>query len=107
MRSPARRPAPAGQRKSVGIALDFARIGAIAADRARRFEAPLDALPKPDLARRASNWAISDLSGALSRLGKDIEESPVTAYVLAANADKVVDCRGGKDNPGVVDDLLK
>ncbi|MGF7146635.1 aspartyl-tRNA(Asn)/glutamyl-tRNA(Gln) amidotransferase subunit B [Sphingomonas zeicaulis] len=149
---------------------------------ARWFEALLDALAKPELARQASNWVISDLFGALNRLGKDIEESPVTpkqgaellglvadgtlsgtlakqvfeimletgedpakiveekglkqtsdtgaieaaiANVMAANADKVADYRGGKDklfgffvgqtmkamggkaNPGVVNDLLK
>ena len=149
---------------------------------ARWFEALLDALAKPELARQASNWVISDLFGALNRLGKSIEESPVTprqgaellglvadktlsgtlakqvfeimletgddaariveekglkqtsdtgaieaaiADVMAANADKVADYRGGKDklfgffvgqtmkamggkaNPGVVNDLLK
>ncbi|AHE52750.1 Asp-tRNA(Asn)/Glu-tRNA(Gln) amidotransferase subunit GatB [Sphingomonas sanxanigenens] len=149
---------------------------------ARWFEALLDALAKPDLARQASNWVISDLFGALNRLGKDIEDSPVTprqgaellglvadgtlsgtlakqvfeimletgddpariveekglkqtsdtgaieaaiADVMAANADKVADYRGGKDklfgffvgqtmkamggkaNPGVVNELLK
>jgi aspartyl-tRNA(Asn)/glutamyl-tRNA(Gln) amidotransferase subunit B len=31
-----------------------------------------------DLARRASNWLISDLFGALNRLGRSIEDSPVT-----------------------------
>jgi aspartyl-tRNA(Asn)/glutamyl-tRNA(Gln) amidotransferase subunit B len=31
----------------------------------------------PDLARRASNWVISDLFGALNRLGRTIEDSPV------------------------------
>jgi aspartyl-tRNA(Asn)/glutamyl-tRNA(Gln) amidotransferase subunit B len=31
-----------------------------------------------ELARRASNWLISDLFGALNRLGKGIEDSPVT-----------------------------
>ncbi len=133
-------------------------------------------------AKRAANWVISDLFGALNRLGKDITESPVSpsqgaellalvadgtlsgtlakqvfeimletgdnagaivearglkqtsdtgaieaaiAEVMAANADKVADYRGGKDklfgffvgqtmkamagkaNPGVVNELLK
>jgi aspartyl-tRNA(Asn)/glutamyl-tRNA(Gln) amidotransferase subunit B len=133
-------------------------------------------------ARRAANWVISDLFGALNRLGKDITESPVTptqgaallslvadgtlsgtlakqvfeimletgedpaaivearglkqtsdtgaieaaiADVMAANADKVAEYRGGKDklfgffvgqvmkamagkaNPGVVNELLR
>jgi aspartyl-tRNA(Asn)/glutamyl-tRNA(Gln) amidotransferase subunit B len=133
-------------------------------------------------AKRAANWVISDLFGALNRLGKDITDSPVTAAqgaallslvadgtlsgtlakqvfeimletgedpdtivearglkqtsdtgailaaiadVMAANADKVAEYRGGKDklfgffvgqvmkamagkaNPGVVNELLK
>jgi len=151
---------------------------------ARWFEALLDATGKPgaDVARAASNWLISDLFGALNRLGKAIDESPVSpkqgaellglvadgtlsgtlakqvfeimletgddpakiveerglkqtsdtgaiekviAEVMAANADKVEEYRGGKDklfgffvgqtmkamggkaNPGVVNDLLK
>jgi aspartyl-tRNA(Asn)/glutamyl-tRNA(Gln) amidotransferase subunit B len=151
---------------------------------ARWFEALVAATGKPaaDIARTASNWLISDLFGALNRLGKAIEESPVSpaqgaellglvadgtlsgtlgkqvfeimletgenpakiveerglkqtsdtgaieaviAEVMAANADKVAEYRGGKDklfgffvgqtmkamagkaNPGVVNDLLK
>jgi aspartyl-tRNA(Asn)/glutamyl-tRNA(Gln) amidotransferase subunit B len=148
---------------------------------ARWFEALLETLGEPH-AKRAANWVTSDLFGALNRLGKGIEESPVTpaqaaellaltadgtlsgtlakqvfeimletgedpariveerglrqtsdtgaieaaiAEVLAANADKVADYRGGKDklfgffvgqvmkamqgkaNPGVVNDLLR
>ena len=138
--------------------------------------------PEAEVARTASNWLVSDLFGALNRLGKDIEDSPVSAAqgaellalvadgtlsgtlakqvfeimletgedpgaivearglkqtsdtgaieaeiakVLAANADKVADYRGGKDklfgffvgqtmkamagkaNPAVVNMLLK
>ncbi|ARR56241.1 aspartyl/glutamyl-tRNA(Asn/Gln) amidotransferase subunit B [Rhizorhabdus wittichii DC-6] len=151
---------------------------------ARWFEALLDAAGKPgaEVARAASNWLISDLFGALNRLGKAIDESPVSprqgaellalvadgtlsgtlakqvfeimletgddpariveerglkqtsdtgaieaviAEVMAANADKVAEYRGGKDklfgffvgqtmkamggkaNPGVVNELLK
>ncbi|MFC0304234.1 Asp-tRNA(Asn)/Glu-tRNA(Gln) amidotransferase subunit GatB [Rhizorhabdus histidinilytica] len=151
---------------------------------ARWFEALLDATGKPgaEVARAASNWLISDLFGALNRLGKAIDESPVSpkqgaellalvadgtlsgtlakqvfeimletgddpakiveerglkqtsdtgaieaviAEVMAANADKVAEYRGGKDklfgffvgqtmkamggkaNPGVVNELLK
>ena len=132
------------------------------------------------LAKSAANWVISDLFGALNRLGKDITESPVSpaqgaellalvadgtlsgtlakqvfeimletgegaivearglkqtsdtgaieaviAEVMAANADKVAEYRGGKDklfgffvgqvmkamagkaNPGVVNELLR
>jgi len=151
---------------------------------ARWFEALVAATGKPEgeIARTASNWLISDLFGALNRLGKSIEDSPVSpkqgaellslvadgtlsgtlakqvfeimletgddagkivedrglkqtsdtgaieaviAEVMAANADKVADYRGGKDklfgffvgqtmkamggkaNPGVVNELLK
>ncbi len=48
---------------------------------ARWFETLLDATGKtgPEIAKQASNWLISDLFGALNRLGKDIGESPVSA----------------------------
>ena len=151
---------------------------------ARWFEALLAATGKsgPEIGKAASNWVISDLFGALNRLGRTIEDSPVTpvqgaqllslvadgtlsgtlakqvfeimretggdpstiveerglkqtsdtgaieaeiAKVLAANADKVEQYRGGKQalfgffvgqtmkamagkaNPGVVNDLLR
>jgi aspartyl-tRNA(Asn)/glutamyl-tRNA(Gln) amidotransferase subunit B len=148
---------------------------------ARWFEALLEKLGDAH-AQRASNWVTSDLFGALNRLGKDIDESPVTpaqaadllrltadgtlsgtlakqvfeimletggdpaaiveerglkqtsdtgaidaaiADVMASNADKVAEYRGGKDklfgffvgqvmkamqgkaNPQVVNDLLR
>jgi aspartyl-tRNA(Asn)/glutamyl-tRNA(Gln) amidotransferase subunit B len=61
---------------------------------ARWFEALLAALPGPDLARQASNWVIGDLFGALNRLGRSIEESPVTprqgAELLGLVADGTV-----------------
>ena len=44
---------------------------------ARWFETLLAAVGE-EHAQRASNWVISDLFGALNRLGKDIEDSPVT-----------------------------
>jgi aspartyl-tRNA(Asn)/glutamyl-tRNA(Gln) amidotransferase subunit B len=44
---------------------------------ARWFEALLEAVGE-EHAQRASNWVISDLFGALNRLGKSIEDSPVT-----------------------------
>ena len=44
---------------------------------ARWFEALLEALGD-EHAQRASNWVISDLFGALNRLGRDIEASPVS-----------------------------
>jgi aspartyl-tRNA(Asn)/glutamyl-tRNA(Gln) amidotransferase subunit B len=47
--------------------------------------------PDSELARAASNWLISDLFGALNRLGRSIEDSPVTpengAALLALVAD--------------------
>jgi len=49
---------------------------------ARWFEALLERLPEGQ-AQRASNWVISDLFGALNRLGKSIEDSPVTAAKAA------------------------
>ncbi|SMF78189.1 Asp-tRNA(Asn)/Glu-tRNA(Gln) amidotransferase subunit GatB [Allosphingosinicella indica] len=50
------------------------------AETARWFETLLAATGKPaaDVGRAASNWVISDLFGALNRLGKDIGSSPVT-----------------------------
>ncbi|MEP9401168.1 Asp-tRNA(Asn)/Glu-tRNA(Gln) amidotransferase subunit GatB [Sphingomonas sp. VNH70] len=149
---------------------------------ARWFEALLAACGSDVAAKSAANWLISDLFGALNRLGKGIADSPVSpaqgaellrlvadgtlsgtlskqvfeimletgqganaiveerglkqtsdtgaieaaiAEVMAKNADKVADYRGGKDklfgffvgqtmkamggkaNPGVVNDLLR
>jgi aspartyl-tRNA(Asn)/glutamyl-tRNA(Gln) amidotransferase subunit B len=151
---------------------------------ARWFEALLDASGKPEaeIAQASANWLISDLFGGLHRVGRTIDDSPVSpaqgaqllglvadgtlsgslakqvfevmletgedpakivderglrqtsdtgaieaviAEVLAANADKVAEYRGGKDklfgffvgqtmkamagkaNPGVVNALLK
>jgi aspartyl-tRNA(Asn)/glutamyl-tRNA(Gln) amidotransferase subunit B len=60
---------------------------------ARWFEALLEATRKPaeQVAKAASNWLISDLFGALNRLGRSIEDSPVTprqgAELLALVAD--------------------
>jgi aspartyl-tRNA(Asn)/glutamyl-tRNA(Gln) amidotransferase subunit B len=47
---------------------------------ARWFEALLAATGKsgPEIGRAASNWVTSELFGALNRLGKSIEESPVS-----------------------------
>jgi aspartyl-tRNA(Asn)/glutamyl-tRNA(Gln) amidotransferase subunit B len=50
---------------------------------ARWFEALL-AEAGEDQAQRASNWVISDLFGALNKLGKGIEESPVSPAQGAA-----------------------
>jgi aspartyl-tRNA(Asn)/glutamyl-tRNA(Gln) amidotransferase subunit B len=57
---------------------------------ARWFEALLDRLGE-EHAQRASNWVTSDLFGALNRLGRTIEDSPVTptqaAELLRLTAD--------------------
>jgi len=64
---------------------------------ARWFEALLSEVerrsgkPAADVARQAANWVISDLFGALNRLGRNIEDSPVSpaqgAELLALIAD--------------------
>jgi aspartyl-tRNA(Asn)/glutamyl-tRNA(Gln) amidotransferase subunit B len=50
--------------------------------------------PEDQIAKAASNWLISDLFGALNRLGKTINESPVTpaqgAELLALVADGTI-----------------
>jgi aspartyl-tRNA(Asn)/glutamyl-tRNA(Gln) amidotransferase subunit B len=176
----------AKRRRYEGLGLPVYNAAVITSDveTARWFEALLVATGKPadEIARTASNWLISDLFGALNRLGKTIDDSPVSpaqgaellslvadgtlsgtlakqvfeimletgdgpakiveerglkqtsdtgaieaviAEVMAANADKVADYRGGKDklfgffvgqtmkamggkaNPVVVNDLLK
>ncbi|MEA3015010.1 MAG: aspartyl-tRNA(Asn)/glutamyl-tRNA(Gln) amidotransferase subunit [Sphingomonadales bacterium] len=53
---------------------------------ARWFEELLAATGKSgaEIGKAASNWVISDLFGALNRLGKDITESPVTPVQGAA-----------------------
>ncbi|WP_106639399.1 Asp-tRNA(Asn)/Glu-tRNA(Gln) amidotransferase subunit GatB [Allosphingosinicella vermicomposti] len=170
--------------QELGISAYNAAVLTAEVETARWFEELLAATGKtgPEVGKAASNWVISDLFGALNRLGKDITESPVTpaqgaeliglvadgtlsgtlakqvfeimletgdnpgkiveerglkqtsdtgeiekviAEVMAANADKVAEYRGGKDklfgffvgqtmkamggkaNPGVVNDLLK
>jgi aspartyl-tRNA(Asn)/glutamyl-tRNA(Gln) amidotransferase subunit B len=165
--------------EALGITPYNAGVLTAEVETARWFDALLDAGAKPV---QASNWVASELFGALNRLGKGIEESPVSpqqaaellglvangtlsgslakqvfeimletgddpariveerglkqtsdtgaiekviAEVMAANADKVADYRGGKDklfgffvgqtmkamagkaNPQVVNDLLK
>ena len=168
------------------LGLSAYNAGVLTADvtTARWFEELLAATGKagPEIGKAASNWVISDLFGALNRLGKDITESPVSpaqgaellslvadgtlsgtlakqvfeimletgegaaaivegrglkqtsdtgaieaviADVLAANADKVADYKGGKEalfgffvgqvmkamqgkaNPKVVNELLR
>jgi aspartyl-tRNA(Asn)/glutamyl-tRNA(Gln) amidotransferase subunit B len=167
--------------RALGLSAYNASVLTAEVETARWFEALLAELGDAH-AQRASNWVISDLFGALNRLGRTIEGSPVTpqqaaellrlvgdgtlsgtlakqvfeimletgqdpgaiveerglrqtsdtgaiekviAEVLAANADKVAEYRGGKEklfgffvgqvmkamagkaNPQVVNDLLK
>ena len=174
--------------EQLGLSAYQASVLTAEADTARWFEALLaeSALKQgkgePSVAKAAANWLISDLFGALNRLGKTIEQSPVgpaqgaellaliaegtlsgtlgkqvfevmlesgedpariveerglkqtsdtgaieaaIADVMASNADKVAEYRGGKDklfgffvgqvmkamagkaNPQVVNELLK
>jgi aspartyl-tRNA(Asn)/glutamyl-tRNA(Gln) amidotransferase subunit B len=174
--------------EALGLTPYNANVLTAEVETARWFEAMLAAgaakqgKAEAELAKPAANWVTSDLFGALNRLGRDIEDSPVLpgqgaellalvadgtlsgslakqvfeimlesgedpgaiveargmkqtsdtgaieaviAEVMAANADKVADYRGGKDklfgffvgqvmkamagkaNPGVVNDLLK
>jgi aspartyl-tRNA(Asn)/glutamyl-tRNA(Gln) amidotransferase subunit B len=60
---------------------------------ARWFEELLAATGKSgaEIGKAASNWVISDLFGALNRLGKTIEESPVTPAQGAALLSLVAD----------------
>ena len=59
---------------------------------ARWFEALLAVGPGGDaFAQRAANWVISDLFGALNRLGKEIGDSPVTPAQAASLLGLVAD----------------
>ncbi|MGH6781480.1 MAG: Asp-tRNA(Asn)/Glu-tRNA(Gln) amidotransferase subunit GatB, partial [Sphingomonadaceae bacterium] len=63
----------------LGLTAYSASVLTAEAETARWFEALIEATGKPrDMAKAASNWLISDLFGALNRLGLDIEHSPVT-----------------------------
>jgi aspartyl-tRNA(Asn)/glutamyl-tRNA(Gln) amidotransferase subunit B len=70
------------QRYEEALGLSHYNANVLTADveTARWFERLLAATGKPDaeVAKQASNWVISDLFGALNRLGKGISESPVT-----------------------------
>jgi aspartyl-tRNA(Asn)/glutamyl-tRNA(Gln) amidotransferase subunit B len=61
----------------LGLSAYNASVLTAEVETARWFEALLAAPGKPD-AQRASNWVTSELFGALNRLGKGIEDSPVT-----------------------------
>jgi aspartyl-tRNA(Asn)/glutamyl-tRNA(Gln) amidotransferase subunit B len=87
------------QRYEQALQLPAYNAGVLTAEveTARWFEALLGALesrsgrPAAEVARQASNWVISDLFGALNRLGRSIEDSPVSpaqgAELLALIAD--------------------
>ena len=63
--------------KELGLSAYNASVLTAEVETARWFEALLASPAKPD-ALRAANWVTSELFGALNRLGKGIEESPVT-----------------------------
>ncbi|HEV2745832.1 MAG TPA: Asp-tRNA(Asn)/Glu-tRNA(Gln) amidotransferase subunit GatB [Allosphingosinicella sp.] len=81
----------------LGLSAYNAAVLTAEADTARWFEALLaegalkQAKPETQLAKAAANWLISDLFGALNRLGRTIEDSPVSpaegAELLALVAD--------------------
>ena len=64
----------------LGLSAYNAAVLTAEAEQARWFEALIEATGKPkEMAKAASNWLTSDLFGALNRLGKNIDESPVSA----------------------------
>ena len=70
---------------ALGLAPYAAGVLTADVETARWFEALLAATaakagkPEADLAKQASNWLISELFGALNKLGKGLADSPVTA----------------------------
>ena len=83
--------------EALGLSAYNAAVLTAEAETARWFEALLaesariQAKPDAELARQAANWLISELFGALNRLGLGLEESPVSpargAELLALTAD--------------------
>ncbi|WP_431470833.1 Asp-tRNA(Asn)/Glu-tRNA(Gln) amidotransferase subunit GatB [Sphingosinithalassobacter sp. LHW66-3] len=90
----------------MGLSAYNAAVLTADADTARWFEALLAESARiqkkgePEVARAASNWLISDLFGALNRLGKSIDESPVSpeqgAELLGLIADGTISNTLGK-----------
>jgi len=78
----------------LGLTAYAASVLTAEAETARWFEALLAACGNDSMAKAASNWLISDLFGALNRLGKDIADSPVSpaqgAELLTLVADGVL-----------------
>ncbi|HEY0625266.1 MAG TPA: Asp-tRNA(Asn)/Glu-tRNA(Gln) amidotransferase subunit GatB [Allosphingosinicella sp.] len=66
--------------QELGLSAYNASVLTAEVETARWFEELLAATGKagPEIGKAASNWVISDLFGALNRLGKSIEESPVS-----------------------------
>src|SRR5687768_6259534 len=66
--------------EALGLSHYNASVLTAEVETARWFERLLAATGKPEaeVAKQASNWVISDLFGALNRLGRDIADSPVT-----------------------------
>jgi aspartyl-tRNA(Asn)/glutamyl-tRNA(Gln) amidotransferase subunit B len=63
--------------QALGLSPYSASVLTADVETARWFEALLDKVGE-EHAQRASNWVISDLFGALNRLGRTIEDSPVS-----------------------------
>lgn len=85
---------------ALGLAAYAAGVLTADVETARWFEALVAAAaakagkPEADLAKQASNWLISELFGALNKLGKSLGESPVSpedgAELLALIADGTI-----------------
>lgn len=92
--------------EALGLTAYNAAVLTAEAETARWFEALLaesarvQAKGEQEVARAAANWLISDLYGALNRLGKSIDESPVSpeagAELLALIADGTISNTLGK-----------
>jgi aspartyl-tRNA(Asn)/glutamyl-tRNA(Gln) amidotransferase subunit B len=90
----------------LGLSAYNAAVLTAEAETARWFETLLAALAQrsgkdpAEVGRSAANWVISDLFGALNRLGRTIESSPVTAdqgaELLALVADGTISATLGK-----------
>ncbi len=66
---------------TLGLTAYAAAVLTAEAETARWFEAMLEAGAEP---KQASNWLISELFGALNRLGKSMEDSPVSPVQATA-----------------------
>jgi len=79
---------------ALGLSAYNASVLTAEAETARWFEALLAATGSDAMAKPAANWLLSDLFGALNRLGKDLDESPVSptqgAELLALVADGTI-----------------